>query len=239
MSGRFTPTSESSAADNQTDIPDASIGTFVINVLCDNPKFNEDVLVIVDEESGIDKATEEFRDNITRIAQKASCICRYWFLEVRLFIPDDDGNGSIIVSTRQLMQMIWCLPRAPGLIKPRFFSKPNSNRIHVTLKKGTFFPFCYFCLAKYLANFFEYVSDISKHLVPYPAYFPSFIKIYRLYQYFHVSDTSDWEALDSFFCMFFCCMEHKISLFFLKSAPRVYFPHQSNIIKFSQCKCQS
>jgi hypothetical protein len=49
------------------------------------------------------------------------------------------------------------------------------------------------------------MSDISKHLVLYPAYFPSFVKIYRLYQYFHVSDTSDWEALDSFFYMFTVC----------------------------------
>jgi hypothetical protein len=148
MSGRCTPTSESSAADRETDIPGASIGTFVINVLCDSPKFNEDVLVIVDEEQGIENAAAEFEKTVIHIARKTDVYVHSgsWILQIKLFIPDNDGNGSIIVSLRQLMHMIWCLPRTPGLIKPSFFSRPNSNRIEVTIKKVHSFHFVIFAL---------------------------------------------------------------------------------------------
>jgi uncharacterized protein (UPF0248 family) len=148
MSGRFTPTSESSAADRETDIPGASIGTFAINVLCNSPKFNEDVLVIVDEEQGIENATAEFEKTIIYLARNADpyLYTGSFIPYIKLFIPDNDGNGSIIVSLRQLIHMIWCLPRTPGIIKPGFFSRPNSNRIEVTIKKVHSFHFVIFAL---------------------------------------------------------------------------------------------
>jgi hypothetical protein len=148
MSGRCTPTSESSAADKKTDIQGASIGTFAINVFCHNPQFNEDVLVMVDEEQGIENATAEFEKTIIHLARNADrfLYTGSWILYIKLFIPDNDSNGSIIVSLRQLMHMIWCLPRTPGLIKPSFFSRPNSNMIEVTLKKVHSFHFVIFAL---------------------------------------------------------------------------------------------
>lgn len=133
MSGQFTPTSEYSASEAPTDTSGDGIGTFIIHVTCDNPKFDETVLVLVDEEAGIDKSLAEFKDTISMIGSVANCSYKYPYKikQIRLLISD---NKHIIVTARQLFSVIWRLPRIPGLVTPDLITNiPNSNRIQVFL----------------------------------------------------------------------------------------------------------
>jgi hypothetical protein len=143
MSGRFTPTSslftpttsEYSASEALTGTSSDSIGTFILRVTCDNPAFDETVLVLADEEAGIVDSAAEFTDTICKSASQAAYRAGHYdrtydIQEIRLPI----SNKHIIVTARQLFSIIWRLPRIPGLVTPNLISNmPNSNRIHVFL----------------------------------------------------------------------------------------------------------
>ncbi|KAI5815129.1 hypothetical protein BZA77DRAFT_355823 [Pyronema omphalodes] len=135
MSGLNTPTTEFSIANRESGISSANIGNFIIRVLCDKPRFDKDVLVIVDENHGIENAMAEFEEALIHIVQKINdrYISSYSIHSIEIDSPDDDDSRPITVSLRQLMHIIWSLPRTPGLTKASFFSLPDHDTILVTL----------------------------------------------------------------------------------------------------------
>ncbi|KAI5815128.1 hypothetical protein BZA77DRAFT_355822 [Pyronema omphalodes] len=90
MSGRHNLTSGSSSASQKKDVSSASSGTgssnaskkkkvssantgaFILDVECNDPDFCEEVLVIVDDDLGIEGAAAEFEKTIINLAHESS-----------------------------------------------------------------------------------------------------------------------------------------------------------------------